>query len=66
AIWFEEKQVVLRDTSVKKLKLPYVDAKLCVGCGICENKCPVRDHAAIRVTSVGETRSKTNRMILEK
>jgi len=36
------------------------------GCGDCENKCPARDHAAIRVTSVGETRSKTNRMILEK
>lgn len=29
---------------------PYVDEHLCVGCGICQNKCPVRPVRAIRVT----------------
>lgn len=66
AIWFETKEIKDRDGSVKKLKIPYLDPKLCIGCGVCENKCPVRDTAAIRVTSVGETRSTTNRMILRK
>ena len=30
---------------------------LCVGCGICETKCPLTDRAAVLVTSRGETRS---------
>ena len=29
----------------------------CVGCGICETKCPLTDRAAVLVTSRGETRS---------
>lgn len=66
AIWFEEAQTRTRSGAVKKLKRPFVDPKLCIGCGICENKCPVRDWPAIRVTSVGETRSLTNRMILKR
>jgi ferredoxin len=37
---------------------------LCVGCGICENRCPVGELAAIRVSSVGETRDPLNRMIM--
>ncbi len=28
---------------------PVVDARLCVGCGICQNKCPTRPMRAIRV-----------------
>jgi formate hydrogenlyase subunit 6/NADH:ubiquinone oxidoreductase subunit I len=65
AIWFETVQVSLRNGKTKNLKLPHMDAKLCVGCGICENKCPVHDRAAVRITSIGETRSSANRMILE-
>ncbi|KPK31787.1 MAG: hypothetical protein AMK70_11725 [Nitrospira bacterium SG8_35_1] len=64
AIWFKTEEVTLRTGSTKKLKLPYMDPKLCVGCGICENKCPVHDRPAVRVTSIGETRSQTNQMIL--
>lgn len=30
-------------------KRPYVEPALCVGCGICQNKCPVRPGRAIRV-----------------
>jgi ferredoxin len=33
----------------KKIKKPYVDASLCVGCGICQNKCPTRPLRAIKV-----------------
>jgi polyferredoxin len=64
AIWFETVEIKLRDGKTKPLKRPHVDPKLCVGCGICEYKCPVQDHPAVRVTSVGETRSRTNQMIL--
>jgi polyferredoxin len=65
AIWYKTVDIANRDGSTKKLKQPYVDPRLCIGCGICENKCPVEDLAAIRVSSVGETRSETNQMILE-
>jgi ferredoxin len=65
AIWFETVEVPLRDGTTKKLKRPRVDPNLCIGCGICENKCPIRDYAAIRVTSIGETRSPSNQMILK-
>jgi ferredoxin len=64
AIWFESSEIRFRDGKTKMLKKPRVDPDLCVGCGICENKCPVHDLPAIRVSSIGETRSLTNRMIL--
>jgi len=66
AIWYKTVDIANRDGSAKKLKQPYVDPRLCIGCGICENKCPVEDLAAIRVSSVGETRSVSNQMILER
>jgi ferredoxin len=37
---------------------------LCIGCGICEYKCPVVDLAGIRVTSIGETRNPDNRITI--
>jgi MauM/NapG family ferredoxin protein len=33
----------------KKIKKPYVDPSLCVGCGICQNKCPTRPARAVTV-----------------
>jgi MauM/NapG family ferredoxin protein len=36
---------------------PYVDISLCVGCGICQNKCPVRPDRAIKVHPVSAHRS---------
>jgi ferredoxin len=41
-----------------------IEPSRCVGCGLCENKCPVGEEAAVRVTSVGETRDPLNRMLL--
>lgn len=64
AIWFQTTEVRTREDRSKLLKLPHVDPNLCVGCGICENKCPVHDRAAVRVTSIGETRSSINQLIL--
>jgi ferredoxin len=65
AIWYKIVEISGRDDTLVKLKQPYVDPGLCIGCGICENKCPVEDKAAIRVSSVGESRSLTNQMLLK-
>jgi ferredoxin len=64
AIWFQEEKIIRRDGTEAFLKRPRVDISKCVGCGICENKCPVHDRPAVKVTSIGESRSATNRMIL--
>ena len=48
----------------RPVKVPVVVVDLCIGCGICENKCPVTDLAGIRVTSVGESRHPQNRLTL--
>jgi MauM/NapG family ferredoxin protein len=39
-------------TKTLTLKQPQVNSDLCIGCGICENKCPVEGLSAIRVESV--------------
>ncbi|MFZ6017103.1 MAG: 4Fe-4S dicluster domain-containing protein [Nitrospirota bacterium] len=66
AIWFEEAEVKGKNGRVKKLKQPKVDLELCIGCGICEAKCPVIDRPAIYVTSICESRSKDNQLLLIK
>jgi polyferredoxin len=65
AIKLIKTQVVLPDGTVQTPLAPVVDLDLCIGCGICENKCPVVDDPAIYCTSVGETRSEKNRLLLE-
>ncbi|MEO5355856.1 MAG: 4Fe-4S binding protein [Nitrospirae bacterium YQR-1] len=65
AIWFQNVELTMRDGSTKTLKRPFIDTKHCIGCGICQNKCPVHDKPAVYVTSIGESRSKTNQMILK-
>ena len=76
AIWVEEVVVPKREsvaseagkeppmTSVE-VKRPLVDPSLCIGCGACETVCPVQDDPAVYVTNIGETRSKTNVILLE-
>jgi polyferredoxin len=76
AIWVEPVEAPLRDSKpaaehaepamkTVKLQRPHVDPSLCIGCGACEKVCPVQDQPAVYVTSVGESRSKTNVILLE-
>jgi len=64
AIWFEEAPVRNREGRTLILKQPHVDLTLCIGCGICEAKCPVLGRPAITVTSIGESRSRDNQLLL--
>ncbi|MHB8875549.1 MAG: 4Fe-4S binding protein [Myxococcaceae bacterium] len=64
AIFFKVETVTTRDGAKKTLKRPQVDLDKCWGCGICETRCPVFDRAAVRVSSVGESRSPVNRIVL--
>jgi len=36
------------------VKQPYVVEELCIGCGICENKCPLPGASAIRVLTASK------------
>jgi polyferredoxin len=76
AIWVEEVDIPKRlplarddgkepEMSTVHVQRPHVDPSLCIGCGACEKVCPVQDKPAVYVTSVGETRSKTNVILLE-
>jgi polyferredoxin len=56
AIKFEIKEAVLPDGSRKMVKYPYVIRNLCIGCGICETKCPVPGDPGVYVTSENEKR----------
>jgi len=46
------------------VQLPYVNLQNCIGCGICENKCPVLGLPAIRTIAAGESRSLRNQILL--
>ncbi len=49
AIQLEESEVWAANLTMVKVKLPHVLRELCIGCGICEYKCPLNGEAAIRV-----------------
>ncbi len=49
AIQLEDAEVWGPDGTRVALQLPHVLRDLCIGCGICEYKCPVNSEAAIRV-----------------
>jgi polyferredoxin len=65
AIWVVQEQVTKPDGIVITVQRPRVNVDRCVGCGICENVCPVQDRPAIYITNIGETRSRTNQIRLE-
>ncbi|MBX3183298.1 MAG: 4Fe-4S binding protein [Polyangiaceae bacterium] len=75
AIWAEELDVPKRESeydgsghakmTTVRVQRPQVDPTLCIGCGACEKVCPIVDKPAVYVTNAGETRSKTNVILLE-
>ncbi len=65
AIKLIKTETKLPDGTVLTPLAPVIDLELCTGCGICENKCPIVDDPAVYCTSVGETRSEKNRLLLE-
>jgi polyferredoxin len=78
AIWVEELDVPKREPKAPEgdehkhlpmttvhVQRPHVDPNLCIGCGACEKVCPVQDDPAVYVTNIGETRSRTNVILLE-
>ncbi|MDH3675869.1 MAG: 4Fe-4S binding protein [Anaerolineae bacterium] len=49
AIRLEPTEVHSASSETTIVQLPYVDRERCIGCGICEYKCPLNGEAAIRV-----------------
>ena len=64
AIYLKNDIVTAPDGKTLAVQLPFVDLRRCVGCGICENKCPVRGLPAIRTIAAGESRSIKNQILL--
>lgn len=56
AIRFRESEVVTIDGIETTVLLPYVDETLCIGCGICVNRCPVEGERGIFLTNADEMR----------
>lgn len=55
AIVFDEKELLV-NSEVRRVKIPRVVRNLCIGCGICETRCPVDGTSAIRVINENESR----------
>jgi polyferredoxin len=64
AIFTRNVEVTDRWGATLELKRPYIDAVKCIGCGICEHECPVKDDPAVYVTAIGETRDKNRSLLL--
>jgi polyferredoxin len=65
AIWFEDVEVIAPGGERVVVKQPRIDPHLCVGCGMCEYVCPLVDKPGVYVTSIGESRSVNNQLLLD-
>jgi ferredoxin len=50
AIWFEAVATLRPDGAKLTIKQPRVDPELCIGCGICANKCVIKGQPAVLVS----------------
>jgi len=66
AIYVLDDVAVDVDGNEVEVQRPHLDPALCIGCGACEYACPVYDRKAVYITSVGESRSETNQILLER
>jgi polyferredoxin len=66
AIYLRAAEVADAGGKPRAVRQPWVNPEACVGCGACEYACPVLGPPAIYVTSVGESRSRTNQILLER
>ena len=66
AIYVEEAQVIDSAGNSKTVKQPRVDPSRCVGCGACEYACPLQERPAVYVTSIGESRSPSSQILLNR
>jgi ferredoxin/polyferredoxin len=64
AIWLQEVEVAGPGGERVTVQQPHVDPDLCIGCGICTNKCVIQGDPAVLVSSVGETRNPENGVLL--
>jgi len=64
AIYLRKEVIINPEGKKMEVQLPFVDLKKCIGCGICETKCPVRGRPAILTIAAGESRSLKNQILL--
>lgn len=58
AILLKSERVRGEDGRMVEVQRPVVNPESCIGCGICENRCPLASSGAIVVTSEGESRAR--------
>ncbi|MFW6132896.1 MAG: 4Fe-4S dicluster domain-containing protein, partial [Planctomycetota bacterium] len=64
AIYLEQVRLTDRSGRQVEIQRPRVDPERCIGCGICSNKCPVRNDPAIYVSGINASRDESSRLTL--